>query len=387
MPTSPSSAPFICWIFCNVIDNYGDIGVSWRLARALQHELGWQVYLWLDDSAALQAISPDLPALPCVHQGIAVRRWRADFAEDLHDSGTPDVVIETFACDLPDNVLNIIRRVSPLWLNWEYLSAEAAHERLHLMPSLQTGGGQKYFWFMGFSEASGGLLREADFLDGLSDNDRATLCQTLQLPPKTAPEWLLFGYRSPMWGHWLRMWQEYGQPVTLLLAGHQIADSLRDDGLIPADALLQNGDRFQTACVTLIKIPFVPQQDFDKLLQLADGCIIRGEDSFVRAQFAAKPFFWHIYPQEENVHLDKLHAFWQRVQAFYPPELFAAHQALSDDLNGGRLLSDKERLQAWTALMNQHAEWRQSVAEWQKFLFAQPSALEKLANFVEDTLK
>ncbi len=29
-----------CDIFCNVIDNYGDIGVCWRLARQLAHEHG-----------------------------------------------------------------------------------------------------------------------------------------------------------------------------------------------------------------------------------------------------------------------------------------------------------------------------------------------------------
>ena len=92
------------------------------------------------------------------------------------------------------------------------------------------------------------------------------------------------------------MWQQAGSPMTLLLAGTQIIDSLKQSGIIPQDALQNGGDVFQTTSVRLVKIPFVPQQDFDKLLHLADCVVIRGEDSFVRAQLAGKPFFWHIYP-------------------------------------------------------------------------------------------
>ena len=40
--------PTSCDIFCTVVDNYGDIGVSWRLARQLANEHGVAVRLWLD---------------------------------------------------------------------------------------------------------------------------------------------------------------------------------------------------------------------------------------------------------------------------------------------------------------------------------------------------
>ena len=40
-----------CDIFCRVIDNYGDVGVCWRLARALRAELGWTVRLICADIA------------------------------------------------------------------------------------------------------------------------------------------------------------------------------------------------------------------------------------------------------------------------------------------------------------------------------------------------
>ncbi|PSJ81449.1 elongation factor P maturation arginine rhamnosyltransferase EarP [Neisseria iguanae] len=375
-----------CWLFCNIIDNFGDIGVSWRLAQALYHELDWTVHLWVDDLPALRAICPDLPPLPCVHQNIDIHEWTAQSANDATALPPPQILIETFACRLPQNVLDIIQQHHPLWLNWEYLSAEESNERLHLMPSVQANGLQKFFWFMGFSEKSGGLLREADF-DKRIKFDPMSFRRRCVLPPKTTTEWLLFGYCSPIWAKWLDMWQQYGEPITLLLAGNQIIDSLKAAQVIPETALQHAGGTFQTACVTLVKIPFVAQQDFDRLLQLSDGLMVRGEDSFVRAQLAAKLFFWHIYPQNEMAHLEKLHAFWQKTAPFYPPHVMVAHQSLSDELNGAHELSAEQRLNAWQTLMEHRQQWQQSVADWQDFLFSQSSAIEKLAKFVSNTLK
>ena len=151
---------------------------------------------------------------------------------------------------------------------------------------------------------------------------------------------------------------------------------------------MQNdGDVFQTTSVRLVKIPFVPQQDFDKLLHLADCAVIRGEDSFVRAQLAGKPFFWHIYPQDEHVHLDKLHAFWDKSHGFYTPETASAHRRLSDDLNGGEALSATQRLECWQILQQHQNDWRQGAEDWSRHLFKQPSAPEKLAAFISKLKK
>ncbi|VEE08401.1 elongation factor P maturation arginine rhamnosyltransferase EarP [Neisseria animalis] len=381
----PSENKPACWLFCNVIDNYGDIGVSWRLAQALCRELGWQVHLWVDEMAALQTICPDLPPAPCRYRQIEIHRWQPESAEDIDVLPAPKIVIETFACDLPPNVLSVIREKQPLWLNWEYLSAEESNERLHLMPSLLGDGSRKYFWFMGFSEKSGGLIRERNYADTVLGSRDFRV--QLGLPEKSGREWLLFGYHSPIWAKWLETWRQYGKPMALLLAGHQIADSLKAEGILPEHALQNDGDVYQTECLRLIKIPFVPQQDFDQLLHFTDGMIIRGEDSFVRAQFAGKPFLWHIYPQNENIHLEKLHAFWQRTASVYPPELFLAHQALSDELNGGMPLSAEGRLQNWQILHEHHQAWQHGAEAWRRFLFGQHSALEKLAKFTEDKIK
>ena len=46
-------------IFCKVVDNYGDVGVCWRLARQLAAEHGVVVRLFLDDVSALATIWPE----------------------------------------------------------------------------------------------------------------------------------------------------------------------------------------------------------------------------------------------------------------------------------------------------------------------------------------
>lgn len=89
------------------------------------------------------------------------------------------------------------------------------------------------------------------------------------------------------------------QPDDPTAGGAQIIDSLKQSGVIPQNALQNDGGVFQTASVRLVKIPFVPQQDFDKLLHLADCAVIRGEDSFVRTQLAGKPFLAHLPARRE----------------------------------------------------------------------------------------
>lgn len=387
LPEKKDSAPIICWLFCTVIDNYGDIGVTWRLARELHRRLGWQIHLWLDDAAALRAISPDLPPLPCTHHHIRLHAWQTQqHASDIAHTPPPHVVIETFACTLPNNALAAARAAQPVWLNWEYLSAENWAEKLHATASLLPDGSRKYFWLMGFGAHSGGLLREAGYTaqarTAAAPQARTALRRQLGLPEKNAPEWFVFGYVSPVWAEWLAMWQAAGTPLTLLLAGTQIADSLRSAQVVPDHALRHSGDTWQAGNVRLVRIPFVPQAQFDALLQLADGLIVRGEDSFIRAQYAAKPFFWHIYPQEEHAHIDKLHAFWYKTATCYDADIYRAQQLLSDELNGAVRLLPAQRLAAWQTLQQGFDVWQQNAAAWQQQLFAQNDAVSRFDEFL-----
>ena len=371
-PRYSTAKPFTCWLFCTVIDNFGDIGVSWRLAQELRQRLGWQVHLWLDNLAALQAIAPDAPAaLPCAHQGIQLHAWQEAQHADLDNAPAPDLVMETFACALPPNVHAIIQTHRPVWLNWEYLSAEDWAIRTHTMPSLQANGCEKYFWQMGFVPESGGLLREADYVEQMDAFKQRQPENTPSL--KTAALHIFaFGYASDIWQKWAAALAEQEREIVLHCAGKPLQTSLSAWGNV-------------SGSLKIINQNFVPQAQFDRALWAADVLIVRGEASFVRAQLAGKPFFWHIYPQAEAAHLDKLAAFWHTHHRHAAPTAAVqhAHQALSNELNGAADLTHPQRRQHWHTLLDHLADWQHSARAWQQYLLSQSDAVSRLHDWLQ----
>lgn len=133
-------------IFCTVVDNYGDIGVTWRLARQLVAEHPCAVRLWVDDLRAFERLCPELDvnASQQWQQGVDVRHWPADWqAVDA-----ADVVVAAFACQLPHAYMEAMaaREQTPLWLNLDYLSAEDWIVGCHGLPSVKFQHVQKYFF-------------------------------------------------------------------------------------------------------------------------------------------------------------------------------------------------------------------------------------------------
>lgn len=379
------------WVFVRVIDNYGDAGVGWRLSCLLAEYLHMHVRLWIDDTDALNKLVP----APEKQARITIEAWQGNAMMQQHLSAAADpvLVIETFGCELPPQVLERMGQCRPLWLNWEYLTAEDWAVGLHAMSSLQPNGLEKYFWFMGIDADSGGLLREPDYL---AEREKFRQQPKLQhafrqeygLPLQhTGQLWLVFAYTSGQWAQWMAMWQQADTLVTLWLAGGQVIESLRAAKLIAPDELQQEGDICELGNVTLVRIPFVPQAAFDRLLWLADAAIVRGEDSFVRALWAGLPFFWHIYRQDDDVHLQKLHSFWFKAMQGWPAELRQAFTVLSDDLNGAGAVSSLKREQAWQYLCAHWQSWVKSAAAWSEMLHGQDNALEKLARFSHLPLK
>lgn len=382
------------WVFVRVIDNWGDVGVGWRLCMQLACSFPWRVRLWIDDVAALGklVLAAELAA---VQDTVMVEKWSDDDSVSLRlaQLADPVMVIETFGCDLPSPVLRRMQQCQPLWLNWEYLTAEDWAVDLQAMPSLQGNGLAKYFWFMGIDQQSGGLLREANYLSRRNEFlQQPCLQQAFKqqygLPLEHVGQlWLIFAYTSERWAQWLSMWRGADEPITLWLAGHEVADSLRAAGVIAADALQQVGDTFELDQVTMVRIPFVPQSAFDNLLWLADGAIVRGEDSFVRALWAGLPFLWHIYQQEEAVHLQKLDAYWHKASINWPAPVREAVLALSADLNGGEHLSESLRLRLWQNLRSEWQNWVNAASTWSDSLHLHSSAMERLARFRQIPLK
>ncbi|MBM1188754.1 elongation factor P maturation arginine rhamnosyltransferase EarP [Pseudomonas lundensis] len=321
----------VSWdIFCSVVDNYGDIGVTWRLARQLAAEHDLAVRLWVDDLHAFVPLCPEADATASEQwqQGVEVRQWPQVWAA----VEVADVVIEAFGCKLPEAYLRAMKeRVSPaLWINLEYLSAEDWVAGCHGLPSLRPDGLKRMFFFPGFEAGTGGLLREGDLLARRQSFQRNPLARQAFLqalgvfPDPQARLISLFAYENTGLASWL----------SALSAGHRATHLLVPQGRIMADLLhwldveaLSPGTVERRGTLTVQALPFVRQEDYDRILWSCDFNAVRGEDSFVRAQWAARPMLWHIYQQEEDAHWVKLKAFLALYVNGLSP---AAAQAITD---------------------------------------------------------
>ncbi|MBJ9875593.1 elongation factor P maturation arginine rhamnosyltransferase EarP [Burkholderia cenocepacia] len=314
VPLAPGE-PIACDLFCTVIDNFGDIGVCWRVARQLAHEHGWQVRLFVDDLHTFARLLPqvDPDAGRQTVDAIVIEHWHAEVGDALDIA---DVVIEAFACELPGPYLAAMARRArrPVWINLEYLSAEDWVADFHLRPSPHPRYPLlKTFFFPGLSAGTGGVPKERD-LDARRaafDADpaaRAAWWQRATGAAAPAPGTTvvsLFAYENPAVDALLAQWRDGPSPVVALVPTGRLSPAVARFFGVESFAA---GVRARSGNLTAHGLAFVPQADYDPLLWVANLNFVRGEDSFVRAQWARKPFVWHIYPQADDVHLPKLDA-------------------------------------------------------------------------------
>jgi uncharacterized repeat protein (TIGR03837 family) len=301
-------------IFCRVIDNFGDIGVTWRLVRQLQQEHGWLPRLWVDDLKSFQQLEPRVSVAATQHiDGIEIIHW-----PQATDFTPAPIVIATFSCDLPDQYVENMRaqrnhpttRPESLWINLEYLSAEDWVEGCHGLPSLRADGLSSHFFFPGFTEKTGGLLRESGLITqrDIWQTDRAAqraFLEKLGLSPAAVAALFPVTRDHPA-ARLVNLFCYSNAPVAELIeifgADSRQTVLLIPEGLCPQYTCGQQGQLF------IERVPFLPQTEYDKVLWSADLNFVRGEDSIVRGIWAGKPLIWQIYPQTENTHLEKLRA-------------------------------------------------------------------------------
>lgn len=287
-------------LFCRVIDNHGDAGVCWRVAAELGAR-GHAVRLWMDDTSMLAWMAPG--GAP----GVEVHAWR----DPMPEPEPGDVVVEAFGCDPPpDFVARMAARPAhPAWINLEYLSAEPYVERSHGLPSpVMQGPGRgltKHFCYPGFTERTGGLVRERDLPTRRAAFGRAAWRGQWGIPAE-AQAISLFCYEPPALPQLLADLARQDRPTHLLVTAGRAAAAVR---------ALQARDEGN---LRLHFLPLLSQRGYDELLWSCDLNFVRGEDSVVRGLLAGVPLVWHIYPQEDLAHHAKLEAFLDWLQP--PPD-------------------------------------------------------------------
>ncbi len=367
-------------VFCRVVDNFGDIGVCWRLAADLAAR-GERVRLWVDDASALRWMAPDAAA------SVEVLDWTQ--AEGTASPG--DVVIEAFGFELPTAFVEAMaaRRAPPVWINLEYLSAEPYARRSHGLSSPQAGGPgaglHKWFFYPGFQNGSGGLLREADLSTRQQNFSAAAWLAELTCAPANGERVVsLFCYDNPCVPELLLA---LSTEPTLLLVTPGAAQQQVQQVQKSLGAERQHG---------LLRIRFLPwlsQTDYDHLLWACDLNFVRGEDSFVRAQWAGKPFVWQIYPQHDGAHALKLQAFTDLFgavtsQSTPQPDLlwpsWSAWNGLTDRTQRTHQIRPTQSALKLPKFAAQTSVWATASHEWRKHLLTQTDLTSQLQSFVAE---
>ncbi|MGJ7580006.1 elongation factor P maturation arginine rhamnosyltransferase EarP [Variovorax sp. RHLX14] len=335
-------------LFCNVIDNYGDAGVCWRLARDLALA-GDTVRLWTDAPDMLRWMAPE----GC--EGVSAIDWSdAEAVATAATEDAPDVLIEAFGCE-PATALvaRFAARAKAhargtAWINLEYLSAEPYVERLHTLPSpVFKGPGEglsKHFFYPGFTRGTGGLLRELDLVERQAAFDRRGWLAGHGVDWQGERVVTLFCYEPLDLRHLMTHWAGGAEPTRLLVTSGRAA--------LAVQATLQGMDGASQTGIGMLSITFLPfltQTAFDELLWAADFNFVRGEDSLVRAIWAGKPFAWQIYPQDDDAHHVKLDALLDAIDA--PPTLRRFHAAWNGTVDAPIDWPDAAILDDWSAAL------------------------------------
>jgi uncharacterized repeat protein (TIGR03837 family) len=346
-------------LFCRVIDNFGDIGVCWRLAADLGAR-GQSMRVWVDDPSALAWMAPQ--GAP----GVELLPWTPD--TPVPEPG--EVVVEAFGCDLPPAFMQrmVSRDEPPLWINLEYLSAEGYVRRSHGLRSPQLAGpGQgldKWFFYPGFEPGTGGLIREPGLIDARRRFDGRAWLHSRGLAPQPGERVAsLFCYASAPVGALLQALA--AAPTLLLVTPGAAAQALQA-------ALARQAAPATLRCIAL---SWLNQSDYDRLLWACDLNFVRGEDSFVRAQWAGAPFLWQIYPQHDDAHAAKLDAFLGLM-------LQGAHADL--DVTVRRLWRAWNGLEDGPLVLPDATSWGAQALAWRERLLAQPDLGSQLLGFVAE---
>jgi uncharacterized repeat protein (TIGR03837 family) len=221
----------------------------------------------------------------------------------------------------------------------------------------------QWYFHPGFTSRTGGLLRETEYIgrQAVFRRDAWLEPRAFAAPRREPPvcSVSLFSYFIPEPAAWLARGSR--TPTDLLLASGQSADA--------AERVLGPGLRH--GALQAFKLPRLSQHDYDHLLWSCDLNFVRGEDSFVRAQLAGRPFVWQPYVQTDAAHVAKLDAFLERFLGGAPAALSRPVRSVFAAWNG--LVREPE----WP---DPHA-WARHCAAWREALLQQDDLTTQLIAF------
>ena len=257
-----------------------------------------------------------IPALgqPDDAQHFAIHPWPEPWPDRFPAITPARRVIALFGTRLPEPYLEAMasQPIAPVWINLEYLTAEAWATGCHGLtsphPRLPLS---EHFYFPGVTPGTGGVIMEPDLGQEWTGFERTAFLAKLGIPEDGRRLMSLFSYDSAALDGLIDTCSAERAPGWRILTfvtpalprlAKRVARPLGQAHLAP-------GTTLQLGSLELRVLPWLTQNDYDRLLWSCDFNIVRGEDSFVRAQLAGRPLLWQPYVQAEGTHLVKLDAF------------------------------------------------------------------------------
>ncbi|MDO5788090.1 MAG: elongation factor P maturation arginine rhamnosyltransferase EarP [Fusobacterium sp.] len=378
-------------IFCEIIDNYGDIGVVYRTAKELQKifpESKIRVFLnRLDEFKKINSQVIDLPS-----QNIdGIEYITFDYLRDnANKLLTAQVIIEAFGCQIPEEYIKIAYDNSELLINLEYLSAEDWIEDFHLQSSpLGRGKLKKVFFMPGFTEKSGGVIADSNYLERIQkvlENkefyEKKYLSDIEDRENKIVGT--LFSYEknfTPL----LEDLKKLDKDVVILAMGEKTQDSLRK--IFKNFSIEDFRNSLKYGKIEIRFLNFLNQEEYEELINIVDFNFVRGEDSFIRAVLTGKPYMWHIYCQEEYAHMDKIEGFLDKyrrvIENFSDEDFLLNMEKFFKDYNFRKENSLELGKESYLYFFENLAKIEKYNTIFRDFLIQKCNLINKLKDFIE----
>ena len=379
-------------VFCEIIDNFGDIGVVYRISKELKKIFqNVRIRIVLNRIEEFKAINKkvkdvdyqEIDGLICVTEKYV--------KENTESFGVSDVFIEAFGCNVPEEYVKAAKENSKLWINLEYLSGEKWIEDFHLCESLIDSKTLKKIFFMpGFSEKSGGVIIDSGFLErmkfGKENRDEVFKKYFKDFDLKDKFIGTVFSYEKNF-ENLLETLKNYEKEAVLLLMGEKTQKSFSE--ILKKNLTEDYGNIVKYGKITMIYSDFFSQEEYEEIISASDFNFTRGEDSFVRGIILGKPFMWHIYLQEEKAHMDKIKAFTERFKESVEvseeeKNIIESYCNLLEDYNDRDKNSLEKGKEDFKIFFEKFEEINRICEKYSKFLLEKCNLVKKLYKYIQE---
>ena len=379
-------------IFCEIIDNFGDIGVVYRISKELKKIFqNVRIRIVLNRLEEFKAINKkvkdtdyqEIDGLICVTEKYV--------KENIETFGVSDVFIEAFGCNVPEEYVKQAKENSKLWINLEYLSGEKWIEDFHLCESLIDSKTLKKIFFMpGFNEKSGGVIIDSGFLErmkfGKENRDEIFKKYFKDFDLKDKFIGTVFSYEKNF-ENLLETLKNYEKETVLLLMGEKTQKSFSE--ILKKNLTEDYGNIVKYGKITMIYSDFFSQEEYEEIISASDFNFTRGEDSFVRGIILGKPFMWHIYLQEEKAHMDKIKAFTERFKESVEvseeeKNIIESYCNLLEDYNDRDKNSLEKGKEDFRIFFEKFEEIDRICEKYSKFLLEKCNLVKKLYKYIQE---